>query len=225
MMGRTPRFVARAAGACAGAVLAVSAALLAWRGVAPAPEIPPPDGPCVEIMVASNGFHTDLVFPAAVLPRDHPLRRLYPEARLFSVGWGDREAYRTGSEQPWRHVEALFPGPSVLHVAADPGWRGAPAAISESGAAALSAYLRAALEPNAAGEAAVVSEGLVPGRSAFVAARESFHAFNLCNHWTARALRAAGLPVSDLGAWLAEGVLRQLRHAPRCPAAAGPGGS
>lgn len=206
-------------GAALGVFLMACIGLLGFRLLLPAPEIAPPSGPCVEVMVASNGFHTDLIFPAAILPTDHPLRRLFPRARTLAVGWGDREAYRSGAQRPWLHLMTMIPPrPSVMHVAADTGWAGRRAAISARGAAQLALHLRDALTPTRGGDATIVSSGQIPGRSYFLAAREHFHIFNLCNHWTARTLNAAGLPVTDLGAWTADAVTHQIARAPTCAA-------
>ena len=206
-----------AAGILLGLFFLVSFGLLGWRMVAPVRAAPRPE-PCAEIEVETNGWHTNLLIPAALLPVGHPLRRLFPHAQILAVGWGDRDAYRTGAQQPWRHALALIPPrPSVLHVAADPGWKGRRVAVAESGVRGLSAYLESATRLNAEGAAIVVSQGQVPGRSVFVEGREAFHIFNVCNQWTARALKAAGLPVSDLGAWTSQSVMRQISAAPVCP--------
>ena len=49
----------------------------------------------------------------------------------------------------------------------------------------------------------IVAPGKVIGRSDFLRTRGSFHLFNVCNQWLARALRAAGVDVNARAAWLA----------------------
>lgn len=181
-------------------------------------------GDCFEVAVWSNGVHTSLSIPAEALPPDHPFRRLYPEARHLLIGWGDAAFYRSDGTD-WRlGLRALIPpSPSAVHVLASDTpaetWFTPTEAprfgIDRAGAVELSRFLAQALETGADGAPKVLSEGQVPGASVFLAGREGFHAFNVCNHWTARALRAAGLDVR--GAWSAEAVKRQVRGLPRCP--------
>ncbi len=62
------------------------------------------------------------------------------------------------------------------------------------------------------GEARAATSG--PGlyaSSRFYPARGSFHLFNTCNTWTARALAAAGFAVEASGTTRAEGVMSQIR--------------
>lgn len=206
------------AGLLLGVFFLVSFNLLGWRMVAPVRAAPQPTGRCVEIVLEASGWHTNLVFPASLLPEDHPLRQLYPRAQTLAVGWGDRDAYPKGGQEPWRHVIALIPPrPSVLHVAADSGWGGPRVAITEEGRRGLSDFLAQAVRLGADGRPIVVSPGQIQGRSAFIESRDIFHLYNLCNQWTARALRAAGLPVSPIGAWTSESVARQISKGPRCP--------
>src|SRR5690606_3459244 len=87
------------------------------------PGAPPPTADdCVRIEVWSNGWHTNLVFSADDLADDHPLRRRFPEARRFLVGWGERDYYR--EENPGLLTglrAALLPTPSVVQVIASGG--------------------------------------------------------------------------------------------------------
>ncbi|MGE0596402.1 MAG: DUF2459 domain-containing protein [Hyphomonadaceae bacterium] len=182
-------------------------------------------GECIEIAVHSNGFHTSVSLPAASLPEDHPLRALFPDALWVEVGWGDEAFFReAGGGTVEQGVAAAFAGgPTVVQ--AYP-YRGEPAAvfsaeatryaaITREGAAALAAYLDAELVRGGDGAPIVVAPGH-NGEALFLRGREGrFHLFNNCNHWTARALRAAGLPVRD--SMTADAVMAQLRGAPeRC---------
>lgn len=69
-------------------------------------------------------------------------------------------------------------------------------------------YIHDAHAREGAQPAAPLGPGLY-GDSRFYPARERFHLFNTCNVWTARALRAAGLPFAP--AVTAEGVMAQAR--------------
>lgn len=219
--------VALGLAAAFGAALVASGGAFAWRMNAPAPEIARPGGQgCVEILVWSNGFHTGLIVPAAALPANHPARRLLPGHAYYVFGWGDEAFYRSDGSNFWLGVAALLPpSPAVVEILpldappelAFAGQLTGPIGVSAAGAAGLASYLEGAMAPDADGEIRLQGKGVHPWQGWFVPAREQFHAFNVCNHWTARALRAAGLPVSDLGAWSAAGVTRQLARAPRCP--------
>jgi uncharacterized protein (TIGR02117 family) len=197
-------------------------------GPVPAPNVTPPSaGDCVELHLWSNGFHSDIAAPADVFPADHPLRRLYPDARSFLIGWGDQRFYYSDGADILLGLDALIPpSPSVLHIA----YNAAPAsvylgpnddlalAVSHEGAARFLAYIDHALVLDEAGAPIITSPGKVIGRSSFLRSRGSFHLFNVCNQWMARALRAAGVDVNARAAWLAGPLIRQARRAAAaCP--------
>ena len=189
----------------------------------PAPNIaaPTPDD-CVELHLYSNGYHSDIAAPAALFPEDHPLRRRFPEAESFLIGWGDRAFYYSDGSNLLLGLDALIPpSPSVLHIA----WNAPEASaylgpnddlaigVSREGAAAFVAFVDRALVLNETGEPIESSPGKGVGRSAFLQSRGSFHLFNVCNQWMARALRAAGVDVNARAAWLAGPLIRQVRQA------------
>lgn len=187
----------------------------------PAPNVAPPaPGDCVELHLYSNGYHSDIGAPAALFREDHPLRRLYPDAESFLIGWGDRRFYNSDGTDLWLGLDALIPpSPSVLHIAYNAGPSSAylgpnddtAVAISREGAARFVAYVDRYLVLDEQGAAVRTSDGKVIGRSAFLRSRGSFHLFNVCNQWMARALRAAGVDVNARGAWLAGPLIRQVR--------------
>ncbi|HVY85517.1 MAG TPA: DUF2459 domain-containing protein [Caulobacterales bacterium] len=199
----------------------------------PAPDIPPPRaGDCVLMHLWSNGYHTDLGVPADALPAGHPLRVLFPHARTLLIGWGEQAFYFSDGSNLWLALDALVPpSPSVMHVVA--GAEGGSAylgskedetiAVSREGAASLAAFLRDALVLDPQGRVEITSPGKVIGASYFVRARENFHLFNVCNHWMARALRAAGLNINWRDKWMGDPLMAAARHAapPVCPGASG----
>jgi len=204
-------------------LVAVAAAYLYTPIPAPQAAAPAP-GDCVELHIWSNGYHSDIGAPAEIFPDDHPLRRLYPEARSFLIGWGEERFYYSDGTNMWLGLDAIVPpSPSVMHVA----YNAAPASaylgpnddasigVSRDGAARFVAYVTRALVLDEAGEAIVTSPGKVIGQSSFLRTRGSFHLFNVCNQWMARALRAAGVNVNSRGAWLADGLIRQVRQTGR----------
>jgi Protein of unknown function (DUF2459) len=203
--------------------LACAAFLIFLYAPLPAPNVARPNaGDCLELHLWSNGYHSDIGAPAALFPADHPLRRLYPEAREFLIGWGEERFYYSDGRDLWLGVDALIPpSPTVLHIAFDAAAASAylgpnddlAIPISSEGAARFVAFVDSALVLDEAGAAIVTAPGKYTGRSAFVRSRGSFHLFNVCNHWMARALRAAGVDVNARAAWFAEPLIAQARRA------------
>jgi Protein of unknown function (DUF2459) len=121
----------------------------------------------------------------------------------------------------WPAARALFrPGnPSVLHVV---GVKDDPRAmfansdlvqvdISGAGFARLTDMLDATF---ARSKGSFVPEELVPGlygTSLFFRANGAFHLFNVCNHWIANLLDAAGVPTAPVLATLPFGLLLDLK--------------
>lgn len=191
----------------------------------PAPRVAPARaGDCVTLHLYSNGYHSDIGAPAAIFPEGHPLRRLFPEAQSFLIGWGDERFYLSDGTDLWLGLDALIPpSPSVMHIAYNAGPSSAylgpndetDIAVSRDGAAQFVAYVDRALVLDPRGAVIVTHAGKVVGRSAFVRTRGSFHLFNVCNQWMARALRAAGIDINARGAWLAGPLIRQVRKTGR----------
>jgi len=187
----------------------------------PAPNVSPPTADdCVELHLYSNGYHSDIGAPASIFPEDHPLRRMYPEAESFLIGWGDQAFYLSDGADLWLGLDALIPpSPSVFHIA----YNAAPSsaylgpnddsgiAVSREGAARFVAFVDRFLVLDAQGNPIRTSDGKVVGRSAFLRSRGSFHLLQVCNQWMARALRAAGVNVNARAAWLAGPLIRQVR--------------
>ncbi len=195
----------------------------------PAPDVAPARvGDCVELHLYSNGFHSDIGAPASIFPDDHALRRLYPEARSFLIGWGEEHFYQSPGTDLMLGLDAIIPpSPTVFHIA----YNAAPSsvylgptddtavAVSAEGAAAFVALVDKYLALDPAGDAIPVARGKVVGRSMFLRSRGSFHLFNVCNHWMAKVLRAAGVNVNTRAAWMAGPMVEQVRRQglDRCP--------
>ena len=169
-----------------------------------------PGTPEIEIHVLDNGFHTDLALPrAALLARPGPLAeavRGLPPGDWILIGWGDARFYVDRSPIQTRIPDGLraFFGrdnPSVIMlqpVRRDPRRRFAPTArrsvrLSAAGFAALDARIEAALDLSDGQARLALARPDEDAR--FFAGREPFWIGHLCNHWTAAALNAAGLPI------------------------------
>lgn len=191
-------------------------------------------GDCVLLHLWTNGYHSDIAAPAALFPEDHALRRLYPDAREFLLGWGDAQFYYAERFSIWRALDAVTPpSASVMHVTYNAPYTAAylgptddlAIAVSQEGAARFVAFIDRALELGPDGGVVRTRDGKVVGRSAFVRTHSSFHLFNVCNQWMARALRAAGLDINARSAWFADELMREARAraVTTCPSALIPG--
>jgi len=209
--------------------LLVAALLVYLFAPLPAPRVAAASaGDCVELHLYSNGFHSDIAAPAAIFPADHPLRRLYPDARSFLMGWGEEGFYYSDGTNLGLVLDAIVPpSPTVLHIAYDAERASAYLGpndevvipVSREGAAAFVAFVDRALARGEDGAAIVTRAGKWVGRSSFLRANGSFHLFNVCNHWMARAIRAAGVNVNARTPWFASTLAPDVRrHAlARCP--------
>lgn len=186
--------------------------------------------PTVPVYLVSHGWHTGLVIRRADVPEGlWPEASDFPEAEYLEVGWGDRDYYQARDPGLWLTLKAaLVPTPSVLHVV---GFRDPPAdyfpaseivelALPRRDFERLAKYIHDAHAREDKQPVAPLGPGLY-GDSRFYPARETFHLFNTCNVWTARALRSAGLPVRD--AITTEGLMSQARRLGRVVQAV-PGG-
>jgi hypothetical protein len=167
------------------------------------------------IQVTSNGWHSEVVIPAALLPEGAiPETADFPRAEFYAFGWGDADYYPAQDPDIAMTLRAAFtPTPAVVHLV------GLPAAPKDLYANAEIIDLE------------ITEEGLtdlvdyLDGSFARKSARATgeFHLFNTCNSWTARALATAGLPVKTGGMQRAEDLLAQLRPLAAKPTGQGSG--
>jgi uncharacterized protein (TIGR02117 family) len=194
---------------------------------------PASDGSGVTVHIVSHGYHSGLVVPRQVLAAAAERGRhgtLMDVARRFGaydaveIGWGDEQFYRhvpTAASLTWKlALQALFrPGnASVLHVV---GLADSPRAtfpfsdivtleLSAEGFARVVALLDATFARDERGFPVSLGPGLY-GPSLFYRADGEFNLLNVCNHWTARLLDAAGVPTAPVLATLPYGMLLDLR--------------
>jgi uncharacterized protein (TIGR02117 family) len=194
---------------------------------------PAPGAPTTEVFIVSHGYHAGIIVPRAALAEQASLRGLtalgylatrFADFDRVEIGWGDEGFYR---EVPTAEsltialaLRALFrPGnPSVLHVV---GVRNDPRAmfgnsdlvrvnISAAGFDRMADMLDATF---ARSKGSFTPEELGPGlygTSLFFRANGAFHVFNVCNHWIANLLDAAGMPTAPVLATLPFGLLLDL---------------
>jgi len=188
----------------------------------------------VEIHVVSHGYHSGIVFERERLAEaaessGHAaliaVARQFANYRWLEIGWGDEGFYRSvpdaASLTLRLAVRALFwPGNvSVVHVV---GLNSQPREVfstsdiigirlSSGGFARMLDNLDASF---GRGPGAAALEPLGPGLygpSLFYRGVDKFHVFNVCNHWVARLLSAAGLPTAPVLATLPPGLFFDLK--------------
>ncbi len=153
---------------------------------------------------------------------DHPVRALFPDARYFLIGWGERGFYMAEDATFWQGLAAaLPPSPAVMQVIAHDApveetiWRGSKVltvAISEEGVNQLAASIEGYIRTDENGAPIIFSQGRIANESAFIAARGNFHLFNMCNHWAAKRLQMAGVPVTARISFTAPGLMKAVRQ-------------
>ena len=196
---------------------------------------PPVAGSAVaEIYVVNHGYHSGIVVmraAAAELARRQgndallAVTQRFPSYQWLEIGWGDEGFYRSvpdvASLSFALAVRAMFrPGnPSVVHVV---GLNVPPRAAfpdSEIVLIKLTAVGFERMLDRIDASIARTGEGGGPedlgvglyGPSKFFRSVETFNLFNVCNHWVARLLSAAGLPTAPVLATLPQGLLFDLK--------------
>ena len=193
----------------------------------------PVGSPATEVFVVSHGYHAGIVVPRRALAEQSGRRGLsalgYVATRFagydrVEIGWGDEGFYREVPTLKSLTVALalralLRPGnPSVLHVV---GIEDDPRAmfpnsdlvridLGEAGFERLADKLDATFTRGPDG---VRPEELGPGlygASLFFRANGAFHVLNVCNHWIAGLLDAAGVPTAPILATLPLGLLLDL---------------
>lgn len=172
------------------------------------------------IYVVGHGWHTGLVvkwsdIDAQLWPEKHD----FPEAQYLEVGWGDHDFYRTPQAGFCTLVQAAFWSPaSVLLVI---GLR-VPVTeyftradiieipVSRQALDELSRFVHATYARDGTGRQIALGPGNNHVYSAFYRAEGRYSLLNTCNTWIAKALRAAGLPMSQ--ALRAESVMTQAQR-------------
>jgi uncharacterized protein (TIGR02117 family) len=174
----------------------------------------------------SHGWHVGLVVRRADVPPGRwPQLRDFEAFPYVEVGWGDRDFYRAPAGTSGLALKAaLGSEASVLHVVglAHPAASAArpddvlALRVPAAGVAGLAAFLEAAYATDGAGRPVPLGPGLY-GPSRFYLARERYSLLATCNVWTARALRAAGCPLSPTLALTAGALLGRARAACGAP--------
>lgn len=214
-------------------LLALAGALLVTaRASNPSLYPPAPGAPTVTVEIIDHGWHAGLVVEVGDIrrfsDRDRPLLAAaagrFAAFRSIEVGWGDETFYRFAPAISDLDVgmafDALVNGgnPSVLHLVgldggaleAFPGDDGVELRLTEAGFSRLLDGLERTFAAGPNGAPVDLGPGLY-GPSLFFRSNEPYTLLNVCNHWIAGLLAAAGVPASPLPSTFSAGLLAELR--------------
>ena len=209
----------------------------AWLTAKPGDPVlwPPGVGAAVaEIYVVSHGYHSGIIVRRAATEELSnrqgnaallAVTRRFPSYQWIEIGWGDEGFYRSvpdvASLSFTLAVRALFlPGNrSVVHVVglnvhprdAFPKSEMVRINLTAEGFSRMLERLDASIARTGEGGGPEdLGVGLY-GPSKFFLSVDTFSIFNVCNHWVARLLSAAGLPSAPVLATLPQGLLLDLK--------------
>ena len=172
------------------------------------------------IYLVSHGWHAGIVIKRSDISSSiWPEQGDFPGNKFLEVGWGDSDYYQTPDPHLGIILKAgLLPTPSVLHIV---GFN-APVTsyftaseiieigLSESGFNALCSYIASSYLKDQAGNSIALGSGLY-GNSRFYRSHESYHLFNNCNAWSARALKRAGQPIDPSSIMTVDDLMSRVR--------------
>lgn len=174
--------------------------------------------PATSVYLVNHGWHTGIVVQRDNIPDDiWPEQDDFPGVIYIEVGWGDEDFYQAPKVTLGLVLKAAFQSTSsVLHVTGftlpvplyfpDSDILEIP--LSQAGFERLCTFIHATYKREATPHALPLGRGLY-GTSRFYRANGTYHLFNTCNNWTAKALKAAGCPIVPWQAMTAENVMRQ----------------
>ena len=172
------------------------------------------------VYIVNHGLHTGIVLPKKdAAPYMHSFDN-YKSARYLEIGWGDETYYQAEKGTLWMGIRALFwPTDTVLHVAAlqtdpiayFPNNEVVQLKLSKTGFIRLVEFIDNSFTLNEKRQIIKLGSGLY-GTSRFYRAEGTFHLFNNCNTWSARAIRSSGFPISSFYVFTGGNVMYQLKQ-------------
>jgi uncharacterized protein (TIGR02117 family) len=191
--------------------------------LAPVDDLYPPraDEPVRSVWIVNHGMHTGIIVARRdVSPSIWPEHEAVQGFEFLEVGWGDQEYYQAARKTWWMALRAAFASSgSVLHIVGfnEPVaafFRGAELIelkVSRRGFDALTRFVHETYARSTSGQPIRLGAGYYPN-STFFLARRGYHILDNCNNWTARALRAAGCPITPVYSVTAGNVMYQTRQ-------------
>ena len=189
---------------------------------------PPPSDPgppVATIFVVERGWHTDIGLAAGKeLGPLRPFEKEFPGARFFVFGFGERGYLEAPEKTPGLMLRALFPSEGAVLVTAlnaSPEeafaeYRVIPRPVSQEGLERLTGFIAGSIDWTPDGRPRLAARGPYDG-SLFYVSPARYDLFDTCNTWTARALRAAGEPVSAFGVITTAQLVGQLERQEGAP--------
>lgn len=177
--------------------------------------------PKATIYLVSHGWHAGIVLERQILAdKIKVLQQDFSGVDYLEIGWGDSDFYQTPEPHIGLILKAgLLPSESVLHLV---GFNGdvtsyfpyseiielklTPEQLDD-----LSRHIAASFAVDGEDKMESLGHGLY-GDSRFYRSKESYHLFNTCNVWTARALRKTGMAIELSSAITVDGLMVQLRE-------------
>jgi len=199
--------------------------LIAAGCLGPVSTLYPPraDEPTRSVWVLGHGWHTSIVVRRAdISSKIWPEHDDFPQARFIEVAWGDRDFYQAERGTLWLALKAAFGSESVLHIVGFstpiaqyfPETEIVEIIVSQRGFNEVSRFIHESYARGAEGRTIRTRRGQY-GQSYFYLATDTYHLLNTCNNWVAKALRAAGLPITPAYAMTAGNVMLQVKAVDR----------
>lgn len=173
----------------------------------------------VPTYVASHGWHTALIVPAANLNRQIPgLKSRFGTPAYYEIGWGETEFYQAKTVTAGLVLRAAFASTgTVVHVSTVPvsPYRSFPNSqisslpLSQSQADAMGRFISSSMAHDGKGQVIPLRNGIY-GDSEFYLGTGRYSVINTCNKWTAKGLRSAGVEISTWSKFSSKSVMRAL---------------
>ncbi len=180
-----------------------------------------PCEPKESFYVLSHGWHAGIVVNRLDLLDLVPsLEKDFTSGDYLEIGWGDEQFYQARTVTAGLAVRAvLWPTSTVIHVVAVP--KSPTSQFPESdvmevfvprvGYEQMLAYVAKSFTTAPDQNIVRLGPGLY-GDGWFYQAEGTFHAFNTCNTWVAKAIGSTGYPMHGQTIITVEGLLNQLRQ-------------
>lgn len=179
------------------------------------------EGPFNDVYIVDHGLHSGIIInqdeiPHALLPEKDE----FSNARYLEFGWGDKAFYIAEKPTLALALSALFsPTVSVLHILEIPLLVKEyypendiiKLQLSKTKFKNLLRYITDSIKRDEYGNSSPVAHMLHTSNH-FYLAKGKYHAFNTCNTWIAKAIHAAGVPITSNRTQTSADVMSQIRN-------------